>query len=63
MNGERRISDLQPASYLMARGYKFIRAEGPTHKRTFIFVGVPDEDVFSIYAGDDQVSAWHLFDG
>ena len=62
MNGEKQISDLQLASYLMARGYKLLRAEGPTHKRTFIFVGVPDQDVFSFYSGDDQVSARHLFD-
>ncbi len=62
MNGERKISDLQLASYLMARGYKLLRAEGPTHKRTFIFIGVSDADIFKYYSGDDQVSARHLFD-
>lgn len=62
MNGVKQITDLQLASYLMARGYRLIRAEGPTHRRTFIFEGVPEESVFSFYSGNDQVSARHLFD-
>ena len=62
MNDERQISDLQLASYLLARGYKFLRAEGSTHKRVFIFAGVPETEVFSFYSGDDQVSARSLFD-
>ena len=62
MNGERQISDLQLASYLLVRGYKLVRVEGPPTRRTFIFPGVPEEVVFNFYSGEDLVSARHLFD-
>jgi hypothetical protein len=44
MNGERRISDLQLAAFLVASGFQFVRLEGPG-RRTFIFTGVPNATV------------------
>jgi hypothetical protein len=58
---ERRVSDLQLAAYLLARDHQIVRLEGPPHRRAFIFVGVPDEDITAFYGGRDAVSARKLF--
>ncbi|MBI3989761.1 MAG: hypothetical protein HY347_09110 [candidate division NC10 bacterium] len=58
---EIRVSDLQLAAYLLARGFKLLRAEGSPSRVTFIFEAVSDEVVFSYYRGEDQISARSLF--
>ncbi len=57
-----RISDLQLASYLLARGFRLLRTEGPERRKTFVFAEVPEEVTFAYYGGQDAVSARLLFD-
>jgi len=61
-DAELAISDLHLAAYLLVRGFKVIRLEGPLGRREFIFAEVPTEVIASFYGGDDRVSARALLD-
>jgi hypothetical protein len=58
---ERKISDLQLASYLVAREFRIVGIEGPPHRRQFVFANVPDDVIVGYYSGTDLTSARKLF--
>ncbi len=61
-NGERKISDLQLAAFLLARDFDLVRTEGNPPRTEFVFSRVSDEEIFSFYRGEPLVNARKLFD-
>jgi len=59
---EVRLTDSHLAAYLLVRGHRILRIEGPSGRRNFIFSAVPPEVIASFYGGDDAVSARLLLD-
>jgi hypothetical protein len=55
--------DSQLSAFLVARGFKPVRVEGPSFRRCFVFVNVPDEVPASFYRGTETINPQQLFEG
>jgi hypothetical protein len=58
---ETSVTDLNVASFLLARDFPIIRVEGSTGQKTFVFQGVPQDELMAFYAGRALVDARKLF--
>ena len=61
-SAETRISDIHLTAFLVCRGHKLVRVEGPPGRREFVFQGLSPDAMIAFYSGDDQVSARALLD-
>ena len=59
---ELRITDSHLAAYLLCRGHRIFRVDGPSSRREFVFRDVPTGVITAYYGGDDLVSARALLD-
>ncbi len=61
-NAERRISDIQLASYLRAKGYRLSDVQPNGRNTEWVFQDVPQEEILHYYNGEnDLVSARVLY--
>lgn len=58
---EKRISDINLASYLRAKGYRLIDVRPDGRHTEWVFEAVAHEEILRYFNGDDQTSARDLF--
>jgi len=57
----RRISDLNLAAFLLAKGHNLVRFQGGP-RAEFVFSDVPEQAILAYYGQGDEVSARKLLD-